>query len=149
MGHAQRTGCRESARLRAHVSYLASEKLEGRRTGTPGAQEAAGYVAREFMRLRLSPGGNTPIDDLSERSYLQEFPYVASVGLGAGNALTATRRVGAGTQGAPLAIDFKVGEDWMPLGFGSNAKVEGGVVFVGYGITDAAQNHDDDKGADV
>jgi hypothetical protein len=139
----------DAARLRAHVSYLASEKLEGRRTGTPGAQEAALYVAREFMRLRLSPGGNAPTDDLSERSYLQEFPYVASVGLGAGNALTATRRVAAGTQGAPLAIDFKVGDDWMPLGFGSNAKMEGGVVFVGHGITDAAQNHDDYKGADV
>ncbi|MCA1620870.1 MAG: M28 family peptidase [Acidobacteria bacterium] len=139
----------DAARLRAHVAYLASEKLEGRRTGTPGAQEAALYVAREFMRLRLRPGGAAPAGDLTERSYLQEFPYVASVGLGAGNALTATRRVAAGTQGPPLAVDFKVGEDWMPLGFGSNAKAEGGVVFVGYGITDAAQNYDDYKGADV
>ena len=137
----------DTERLRAHVSYLASEKLEGRRTGTPGAEEAARYVAREFMRLRLSPGGNTPTDDLSEKSYLQEFPYVSAVEPGKGNALTATRRVGAGSQGAPLAVDFKVGEDWMPLGFGSNGKVEGGVVFVGYGITDAAQNHDDYKGA--
>ncbi|HEY0173898.1 MAG TPA: M20/M25/M40 family metallo-hydrolase [Pyrinomonadaceae bacterium] len=139
----------DASRLKAHVSYLASEKLEGRRTGTNGAREAAGYVAREFMRLRLRPGGNAPTDDLSEKSYLQEFPYVASVSLGAGNALTATRRVEAGTAGTPLAIDFKVGEDWMPLGFGSNAKVEGGVVFVGHGITDAAQNHDDYKGAAV
>ena len=137
------------ARLRAHVAHLASEKLEGRRTGTGGAQEAALYVAREFMRLGLSPGGSAPGDDLSERSYLQEFPYVASVSLGAGNALTATRRVEAGAPGVPLAVDFKVGEDWMPLGFGSNAKVEGGVVFVGYGITDAAQNHDDYKGVEV
>lgn len=139
----------DAARLKTHVSYLASEKLEGRRTGSPGAQEAAGYVAREFMRLRLSPGGNAPIDDLSEKSYLQEFPYVASVGLGAGNALTVTRRVEPGAQGTPLAIDFKVGEDWMPLGFGTNAKVEGGLVFVGHGITDAAQSHDDYKGAAV
>ncbi len=139
----------DTARLKEHVSYLASEKLEGRRTGTPGAQEAAGYVAREFMRLRLRPGGNTPTDDLSEKSYLQEFPYVASVSLGAGNALTATRRVEPGAQGTPMAIDFKVGEDWMPLGFGTNAKVEGGLVFVGHGITDAAQNHDDYKGAAV
>ncbi|MET0624641.1 MAG: M20/M25/M40 family metallo-hydrolase [Pyrinomonadaceae bacterium] len=139
----------DAALLKTHVSYLASEKLEGRRTGSPGAQEAARYVAREFMRLRLRPGGNTPTDDLSEQSYLQEFPYVASVGLGAGNALTVTRRVEPGAQGTPMAIDFKVGEDWMPLGFGTNAKVEGGLVFVGYGITDAAQNHDDYKGAAV
>ena len=44
-------------RLRAHVAYLASEKLEGRRTGTGGAQEAARYVAREFLRLGLRPAG--------------------------------------------------------------------------------------------
>src|SRR5215207_8299535 len=131
-------------RLRAHVTYLASEKLEGRRTGTGGAQEAARYVAREFMRLGLRPAGNTPTDDLTEASYFQEFPYVAGVELGKGNALTATRRADAGP---PMAIDFRAGEDWMPLGFGSNGKVEAPVVFVGYGITAAEQNHDDYRGA--
>ena len=35
-------------RLRGHVSYLASDKLEGRRTGTTGANQAAEYIAREF-----------------------------------------------------------------------------------------------------
>lgn len=134
-------------RLRAHVTYLASEKLEGRRTGTTGAQEAARYVAREFMRLGLRPAGDGPTDDLNELSYMQQFPYVAGVELGGGNALTATRRVEAGSQGAPMAIDFRVGEDWMPLGFGSSGKVEAPVVFVGYGITAAEQNHDDYKGA--
>src|SRR5215207_2777399 len=131
-------------RLRAHVTYLASEKLEGRRTGTGGAQEAARYVAREFMRLGLRPAGNTPTDDLTETSYFQEFPYVAGVELGKGNALTATRRADAGS---PMAIDFRAGEDWMPLGFGSNGKVEAPAVFVGYGITAAEQSHDDYKGA--
>jgi hypothetical protein len=134
-------------RLRAHVTYLASEKLEGRRTGTGGAEEAARYVAREFMRLGLRPAGNTPTDDLTETSYFQAFPYVAGVELGQGNALTATRRVDAASQVAPLAIDFKVGEDWMPLGFGSNGRVEAPVAFVGYGITAAEQNYDDYKGA--
>ena len=56
-------------RLRAHVTYLASDRLEGRRTGTRGAEEAARYVAREFLRLGLAPGGNAPTDDLTERSY--------------------------------------------------------------------------------
>ena len=37
-------------RLRAHVTYLASDKLEGRRTGTPGARLAAEYIVREFAR---------------------------------------------------------------------------------------------------
>src|ERR1044071_1067524 len=92
----------DAERLRAHVTYLASEKLEGRRTGTGGAQEAARYVAREFMRLGLRPAGNTPTDDLTETSYFQEFPYVAGVELGGGNSLTATRRVEAGSQASPM-----------------------------------------------
>ena len=137
------------ARLRAHVEYLASDGLEGRRTGTAGAAEAARYVAREFMRQRLLPGGNTDSDELNEQSYLQEFPYVAGVELGRGNSLTATRRVDATTQGAPMAIDFRVGEDWMPLGFGSTGKAEAPAVFVGNGVTAAEQGRDDYKGADV
>jgi hypothetical protein len=139
----------DAVRLREHVTYLASEKLEGRRTGTGGAQEAARYVAREFMRYGLRPAGHTPADDLNEKSYYQEFPYVAGVELGGGNALTATRRAAAGSQGSPPAVDFRVGEDWMPLGFGSNGKVEAPVAFVGYGITAAEQDYDDYKGVDV
>lgn len=143
-----RTGVVEAERLRTHVTYLASDKLEGRRTGTPGAQEAALYVARELMRAGVRPGAAASCNELKETCYMQEFPYVAAVELGRGNALTATRRADL-TGGTPLAIDFKVGEDWTPLGFSSNASVEGAVVFVGFGISDAAQNYDDYKGADV
>lgn len=138
----------EVERLRAHITYLASDKLEGRRTGTNGAQEAARYVAREFMRAGVPPGAAVNCNELNETCYMQEFPYVAGVELGGGNALTATRRADL-TGGSPLAVDFKVGEDWTPLGFSSNARAEGAAVFVGFGIADAAQNYDDYKGADM
>ena len=143
-----RPGVVDAERLRQHVTYLASDKLEGRRTGTSGAQEAARYVAREFMRAGVRPGAAVNCNELNETCYMQEFPYVAAVELGRGNALTATRRADL-TGGSPLAVDFKVGEDWTPLGFSSNASVEGAVVFAGFGIGDAAQNYDDYKGADV
>jgi aminopeptidase YwaD len=163
---ASRPGVVEAERLRQHVTYLASDKLEGRRTGTPGAQEAAAYVAAEFSRLGLLPPkyarpiaplkavmGNAEIGDVKigkpfPEAYMQEFPYVAGVELGGGNKLTATRRADL-TGGTPLAVDFKVGEDWTPLGFSSNARVEGAAVFVGFGINAADQNYDDYKGADV
>src|SRR5437660_11461907 len=45
-------------RLRAHVNYLASDKLEGRRTGTPAAIEAANYISDEFYRYGLKPSGS-------------------------------------------------------------------------------------------
>ena len=43
-------------RLRQVISYLASDALEGRRTGTPGANDAAHYIAGEFNRYGLRPG---------------------------------------------------------------------------------------------
>ena len=40
-------------RLREIISYLASDKLGGRRTGSSGANQAAEYIAREFARCPL------------------------------------------------------------------------------------------------
>ncbi|PYS80885.1 MAG: hypothetical protein DMF67_18875 [Acidobacteria bacterium] len=149
-------GVPDVERLRAHVNYLASDKLEGRRTGTPGAEEAARYVAEEFQRLGLAPGVENSIAFQSGPSrigggYFQMFPYVAGVELGKGNAMTlATRDAGATPTGAPATLDLRVGDDWMPLGFSASARVENApVVFVGYGVNDAEQNYDDYKGADV
>src|SRR6266496_2121786 len=81
-------------RLRAHIEFLASDKLEGRRTGSPGANEAAEYIAREFSRygLRRSIGRDLPgmshLEADSPKRYMQEFPYVAGVELGKGNKLS-------------------------------------------------------------
>ncbi|HYE16353.1 MAG TPA: M20/M25/M40 family metallo-hydrolase [Pyrinomonadaceae bacterium] len=137
----------EAERLRAHVSHLASDRLEGRKTGTRGAQEAAEYVANEFIKLSLAPGGNTrtgPRNKVVPSEYMQEFPYVAGVELGEGNSLKITE------QGETQATDLRAGEDWMPLGFSSNARVEGApLVFAGFGITAAEANYDDYKAVDV
>ena len=66
--------------LRKHVEYLASQKLEGRRTGEQGATYAAGYVANQFAKFKLKPGFGA---NGSKPNYLQPFPYVAGVTLGA------------------------------------------------------------------
>ncbi len=109
-------------RIQQHVRYLASDALEGRRTGTKGATEAANYIAKEFSRLKLKP---------LSTGYLQKFPYVAGVTLGKTNSLT-------------FAQDkLEPGTDWLPLGFSSSTKVDGGLVFVGYGITASELNHND------
>jgi len=59
--------------LRKHVEYLASDKLEGRRTGQPGAETAAGYVANMFARLKLKPG---VVGKNGKRGYMQSYTYV-------------------------------------------------------------------------
>lgn len=43
--------------LRKHVTYLASDKLKGRGTGTPEELMAAKYIAKQFRKIGLTPKG--------------------------------------------------------------------------------------------
>jgi aminopeptidase YwaD len=129
-------------RLRQVISYLASDALEGRRTGTPGANDAAHYIAGEFNRYGLRPGLQIarPARTRGENQarYLQPFPYVSEVELGNNNLFF----VNPGR--ADDTARFRVGEDWMPLGFSSNASIKGAeMVFAGYGISSAELKYDD------
>jgi Zn-dependent M28 family amino/carboxypeptidase len=130
-------------RLRAHIEYLASDKLEGRRTGAPGANLAAEYIAREFSRygLRRSIGYDTAgmsiLEADSPNRYLQKFPYVAGVELGKVNRLSFQV-----SNAAP--VELRIKEDWMPLGLSASGHFENaGAVFVGYGITASELKYDD------
>lgn len=44
--------------LKKHVSYLASDKLKGRGTGTPEEKMAAEYIAKQFKKIGLTPKGD-------------------------------------------------------------------------------------------
>ncbi|MCM3902544.1 MAG: M20/M25/M40 family metallo-hydrolase [Pyrinomonadaceae bacterium] len=145
-------------RLRSHVTYLASDALEGRRTGTPGADGAAQFIAGEFVRLGLKPGApsaRTPRTRGEGQSrFLQRFPYVAGVELGKNNVMQLIPQTsiqpagGAGT--ATAVLDFRAGDDWMPLGFSSNGRVvDAPLAFVNYGITAPELNYDDYAGSRV
>lgn len=61
--------------LRRHIEYLASDKLEGRRTGEPGATTAAGYIANAFAKLKLKPGARSAN---GKPNYMQPFPGKAT-----------------------------------------------------------------------
>ncbi len=52
--------------LRSEITYLSSDKLEGRRTGTPGEKLASEYLEAQFKKTGLSPKG-------SGNSFLQAF----------------------------------------------------------------------------
>ncbi len=120
-------------RIRADVTYLASDKLEGRRTGTQGANAAAEYIAKEFGRLKLKPGAG-------KSGFLQAFPYVAGIDLGKTNKL----------QFSDGGNNLRVGEDWTPLGISTNASIEkANAVFVGYGLTVSELKRDDYAGANA
>lgn len=44
--------------LRKHVTYLASDKLKGRGTGTSEELKAAAYIAKQFKKIGLTPKGD-------------------------------------------------------------------------------------------
>src|ERR1041385_6958816 len=94
-------------RLQQVIGYLASDALEGRRTGTKGANDAANYIAGEFSRLGLRapilPARPTSARAESLTRYFQSFPYVSSVELGKGNAFSVSKK--------DTSFELRVGED--------------------------------------
>ncbi|MGH2647407.1 MAG: M28 family peptidase, partial [Ginsengibacter sp.] len=52
--------------LHSEIDYLASDKLEGRRTGTPGEKLAYEYLSDQFKSLGLTPKGD-------DNTYIQSF----------------------------------------------------------------------------
>jgi Zn-dependent M28 family amino/carboxypeptidase len=153
-----RTDDANAENLRAHVTALASDEFDGRRTGTAGAQKAVNYVETEFKGLGLRTGESVARASGAESvarsisAYQQLFPYVAGVVLGKDNAMTFIPRAARAPQNAHAvaAIDLRLGEDWSPLAWSANARVENApVVYVGYGITSVELNHDDYAGVDA
>src|SRR5437588_9834754 len=55
-------------RMRKDVTFLASEECEGRGVGTKGLDKAAEYIAAQFARSGLKPGG-------TDGTYFQPFPF--------------------------------------------------------------------------
>ena len=58
--------------IQSHISYLASDDLRGRETGTAGEAKAASYIAGYFEDFGLIPAGD-------ENTYFQEFRVNMSV----------------------------------------------------------------------
>ena len=115
----------------SHIRYLASDELEGRMSGTPGADKAAEYISLQFKKAGLKPLGDS-------RSYFQKFSFTKGIKLGGQNKLE-------------FAIDkskteLGLGKDFYPLSFSSSGDVNGEVVFAGYGISAPELDYDDYKG---
>jgi Zn-dependent M28 family amino/carboxypeptidase len=120
-------------RIAKHVFYLASDKLQGRRAGTTGADLAAGYIAEQFKSFKLRPP--------PAKGYRVPFTFVASVQLGPANSFQAE----SGHWSSRLAV----GEDFMPLAFSSDVQASGPVLFLAYGISAPELQYDNYAGIDV
>ena len=120
-------------RMVRHIQFLASDKLQGRRTGTPAADEAAAYIAKEFKSYGLKPA--------SPAGFLEPFDFIAGVKLGAQNTFRVKDSTGE--------RDLKVVDEFMPLGFSSAEIAEGDLAFLQYGISAPELQYDNYKDVDV
>ena len=108
--------------LEEDVQFLASDALEGRRTGEAGAQKAAAFLVEKFQRAGLKPlaGGN---------QYREPFEFTAGV-----KELTNQNQLFLTLPGEPPKT-FEPEKDFKPLSFTANDTFEGEVVFAGYGLS--------------
>jgi hypothetical protein len=117
------------------MEFLASDRLEGRGTGTRGYQQAAEYVARHFQSLGLERAfGNTYFQAVTLR-HTAAIPSQSSLFVhGSGR----TRRLAFGA-------DFVSSGDLHRRSLSLEARV----VFVGDGISAPAAGYDDYATVDV
>jgi hypothetical protein len=120
-------------RLRAHVTYLADDLLEGRAAGTRGHGLAMLYVAAQFMRLGIEPAGDNA-------SFQQRVPLRESrLDLDSGR--LAIRHAG-GDVALTTINDMIV----RPAAGDTTSEITAPAVFVGFGIHAPEFNYDDFAG---
>jgi len=129
-----------SEELLEHISFLASDEMQGRDTPSPELDECAKYIANEFKSYRLKPA--------SENGTFYQKYYVEKNKLD----LTETE------EGIPnkFAIirdeekeEFKIKTEFVPHFMTSDGEITSTIVFAGYGITAPEYNYDDYKDIDV
>jgi len=116
--------------LKAHVSYLASDELMGRRGGSEYEKKAADYIVKAFERFGLEPAGIS--------GYYQAFPVTLGTRLAEGNI------VSAGEQNWSPA-DSSI----LPWANSMSGEATGPLLFAGYGIQAPDAQYDDWNGVDA
>src|SRR5437868_6187335 len=109
-GHAQQPApAVDSMALRAHTWFLASDLLEGRATGSRGADLAAAYLASSAERLGLVPAG--------PGGWLQDVPLVEATIDTAATTLTLIDSSGTTIFRSPVAFIPNAGTASTLVGF--------------------------------
>ncbi|SHK52232.1 M28 family peptidase [Hymenobacter psychrotolerans] len=124
------------ASFKAHVQYLADDKLRGRQPGTPGYQLAVDYVVAQLQQRGVQPAGEngTFLQTVRLRRAFTE----------SGSSLRLTPAAGP-------AVSLIYGQDFTfyPNPQQTETTVDAGLVFAGFGISAPELGYDDYAGLDV
>jgi len=116
--------------IKKHITYLASDELEGRYIATTGERLSAEYIASEFKHIGLVPKG--------DKGFLQYVP-IPNLRMAQANS-----SMKIGDKGLTLFSDF------YPISISANnGRYDGDAINIGFGIQDAGLNQTDYTGKDV
>ncbi|HTF27461.1 MAG TPA: M20/M25/M40 family metallo-hydrolase [Flavitalea sp.] len=93
--------------LKSHISYLADDKLEGRRAGTAGEKLAMEYIKLQFEKAGLAPKG--------EQGWFQQFDIYDG------------KEINASTHFIVNGHDLKTNTEFFPLAFSPSKSVTAAV----------------------
>lgn len=121
----------QASRLKADLTFLSSDALEGRRSLQRGSEVAIQWIASEFAKAGLKPAAGD--------SYLQPVPLIEFTPDRDLTALTLSHRGKTETFRAPDVSST----------FAHEISGSGQVVFAGFGISAPELNYDDYAGVDT
>lgn len=122
-----------SVEIKNHITYLASDELMGRFTGTDACYTAAEYISGDFESTGLLPFFND--------SYYQEFPFISGIEMSENNSVSFTL--------PEISYELNANKEFITAPFSGKADVSGELVFAGYGISAPKLEYDDYAGLDV
>ncbi len=97
---------RMKSRLQTDISYLSSDELEGRRTGSPGEEKAAEYIVKRYTEEKIHPYKN---------NYYYPFSFVYG------------HEISSATEILINGTALHIGTDAFPLPFSANKRVHGDI----------------------
>jgi hypothetical protein len=135
--------------LRAQLTFLASDWMEGRETGEKGEYMSADYIASMLQFLGVAPGGDLSAGPAGmyagaagggragqrERSYFQNFQLVKAM-----SGDLQSMSVVTTTSGGSKTTHFTYNVDYTLRNTAAGFEIDAPVVFVGYGIRTDKQN---------
>lgn len=123
--------------IKATMSFLSDDLLEGRSPGTRGFAVASRYMESQFISIGLMPG-------IGDSSFIQKVPLTkgyADVTESGFSLIGENNKEEKLTYGKEFVFEANFAN--------SESKTDAELVFVGYGISAAELNYDDYSGVDV
>lgn len=115
-------------RLKAHVDFLASDELKGRKPGTKEIDIAGNYIIQILSSYGLQPAFNG--------EYRQPFDIPGIISFSESNILKVKNKA------------YELNLDFFPTTYSSNGAAKGRTVYVGFGIEAPSLEHNDYEGLD-